>query len=156
MFFFHRHSHQHPCLPAGRENGLTFLAKCAVRFLLLTHQIAFMKSKIHQAVPELPVKDVERAQAFYQEKLGFKIGWIDPTKTIGAVSKDEAVIFLRKQPTIVPNTHWIFADNVDEIYKEFMEASITITEDIESKPWGIRQFTIEDIDGNRFIFHHDI
>ena len=115
-----------------------------------------MRSKINQPVPELPVKDVERSQAFYRDKLGFKIGWIDPTKTIGAVSKDEAVIFLRKQPTFLPNTHWVFADNVDEIYKEFTEASITISEDLETKPWGIRQFTIEDIDGNKFIFHHDI
>lgn len=115
-----------------------------------------MKSIIHQPVPELPVKDVEKSQVFYRDKLGFEIAWTDPTKNIGAVSKGETAIFLRKQKKVVPNTHWVFADNVDEIYKEFIEASITISEDIETKPWGIRQFTMEDIDGNRFIFHHDM
>jgi catechol 2,3-dioxygenase-like lactoylglutathione lyase family enzyme len=115
-----------------------------------------MKSTFHQPVPELPVKDVEKAQEFYRDKLGFKIEWLYPTKTIGAISKDEAVIFLRQQDDGFPSTHWVFADNVDEVYKELVDAGITITEHIETKPWNIRQFTIEDLDGNNFIFHHDV
>ena len=30
-----------------------------------------------------------------------------------------------------------------------------IVEPLEKKPWGLRQFTLEDIDGNRFHFHCD-
>jgi len=30
-----------------------------------------------------------------------------------------------------------------------------IVEPLEKKPWGLRQFTLEDIDGNRFYFHCD-
>jgi hypothetical protein len=26
---------------------------------------------------------------------------------------------------------------------------------LEQKPWGLRQFTVEDLDGNRFYFHSD-
>jgi hypothetical protein len=69
------------------------------------------------------------------------------------VSKGETAIFLGKRENVVPSTLWFFADNVDEIYDEFMQASVVISEAIETKPWGIRQFVIEDIDGNRFIFH---
>ncbi|HVK96566.1 MAG TPA: VOC family protein, partial [Flavisolibacter sp.] len=87
------------------------------------------------------------------DMLGFTIGWIIPEKTIGAVSKGETVLFLGKRETIVPYTLWVFADNVEEIYQEFIEAAVKIIEDIQNKPWGMRQFTIEDIDGNRFIFH---
>jgi uncharacterized glyoxalase superfamily protein PhnB len=54
------------------------------------------------------------------------------------------------------NTHWIFADDIDEVYEEIKLSRIKIIEPIENKSWGMRQFTIEDIDGNRFIFHHDI
>jgi predicted enzyme related to lactoylglutathione lyase len=115
-----------------------------------------MKSKIHQPVPELPVTDVEKAQAFYHDELDFNIGWIDPDKTIGAVSKEETVIFLRKRSGAIVNTHWIFADNIDELYREIQATNTNIVEPIEDKPWRIRQFTIEDIDGNRFIFHQDI
>jgi predicted enzyme related to lactoylglutathione lyase len=115
-----------------------------------------MKTKISHLVPELPVTDVEKAQAFYHEQLGFDIAWIYPDKSIGAVSKGEAAIFLRKQSEINVSTHWIFVDNVDEAYQEVTVKVIKIVEPIENKPWGIRQFTIEDLDGNRFIFHHDI
>ena len=30
-----------------------------------------------------------------------------------------------------------------------------IVEPLEKKPWGLRQFTIEDLDENRFYFHGD-
>jgi predicted enzyme related to lactoylglutathione lyase len=115
-----------------------------------------MKSEIHQPVPELPVKDVEKAQAFYRDELGFSIAWIYPDKSIGAVSKGETAIFFRKQAGTMINTHWIFADDIDEVYEEIKLSRIKIIEPIENKSWGMRQFTIEDIDGNRFIFHHDI
>ena len=115
-----------------------------------------IKSKFHQPVPELPVKDVEKAQAFYRDKLGFTIAWIIPEKTMGAVSKDETALFLRKHETIIPQVIWIFVDDADEMYQEFMDNKISISEPIETKPWGIRQFTIEDLDGNKFIFHHDV
>jgi catechol 2,3-dioxygenase-like lactoylglutathione lyase family enzyme len=114
-----------------------------------------MKSIFHQPVPELPVKDVVKSQEFYRDKLGFNIGWLYPTQDIGAVSKDEIVLFLRRKESIFPITIWVFADNIDELYHEIEQASLSIVEEIETKPWGIRQFTIEDLDGNRFIFHHD-
>src|SRR5215469_2985062 len=46
-----------------------------------------------QPVPELPVADVERAQQYYKDVLGFEIGWLYPTKDIGAVSRGKVVIF---------------------------------------------------------------
>lgn len=115
-----------------------------------------MKSKFHQPVPELPVKDVVKAQEFYRDKMGFQIAWTDPSKSMGAVSKDEAAIFLRQLEMAHPNTVWIFVDDVDETYNEFKNVDIKIVDPIETKPWRIRQFTIEDLDGNRFIFHHDV
>jgi uncharacterized glyoxalase superfamily protein PhnB len=30
-----------------------------------------------------------------------------------------------------------------------------IVEPLEKKPWGLRQFTVKDLDGNLFYFHHD-
>ena len=52
---------------------------------------------IGQLVPELPVLDVERAQRHYRDALGFQIGWLYPTKDIGAVSRDKVAIFFRKR-----------------------------------------------------------
>lgn len=55
-------------------------------------------SPIGQPVPELPIADVERAQQYYRDVLGFDIGWLDPSKEIGAVSRGEVAIFFRKRP----------------------------------------------------------
>ncbi len=37
--------------------------------------------------------------------------------------------------------------------KELRSLGARIVEPLERKPWGLRQFTVEDLDGNRFYFH---
>jgi uncharacterized glyoxalase superfamily protein PhnB len=107
-------------------------------------------------VPELPVADVERAQEHYRDALGFDIGWLYPGKEIGSVSRGNAAIFLRKRVRpFEPAVHWIFADDLDASYNELISLGANIVDPPERKPWGLRQFTVEDLDGNRFYFHHD-
>ena len=107
-------------------------------------------------VPELPVADVERAQQHYRDALGFEIGWLYPGKGIGAVSRDRAVIFFRKRkPPFEPAIHWVFAEDIDAQYEELKSSGAIIAERLERKPWGLRQFTVKDPDGNLFYFHHD-
>jgi uncharacterized glyoxalase superfamily protein PhnB len=107
-------------------------------------------------VPELPVADVERAQQHYKEAFGFEIGWLYPDKEIGAVSRGRAVIFLRKRrPPFEPAVHWMFAEDIDRSYEELKSLGAKIVDPLERKPWGLRQFTAEDLDGNVFHFHHD-
>lgn len=106
--------------------------------------------------PELPVADVELAQRHYSDELGFEIGWLEPGKEIGAVSRDDVAIFFRKRtPPFEPVVHWVFAADVDAAYEELQRLGARIVEPLETKPWGMRQFTVEDIDGNRFYFHSD-
>jgi predicted enzyme related to lactoylglutathione lyase len=113
-------------------------------------------TSIAQPVPELPVADVERAQEHYRDALGFDIAWLTPDKEIGAVSRGKVAIFLRRrEPPFEPAVHWVFADDIDASYEEMKSLGAKIVDPLELKPWGLRQFTIEDLDGNRFYFHHD-
>ena len=106
--------------------------------------------------PELPVADVERAQQHYRDALGFEISWLVPGKEIGAVTPDNVAIFFRRrsQP-FEPAVNWVFAADVDATHEELRSSGARIVEPLEKKPWGFRQFTVEDIDGNRFFFHCD-
>ena len=107
-------------------------------------------------VPELPVADVERAQQYYRDVLGFEIGWLQPGSDIGAVSRGNvAIFFRRREGAFEPAVHWIFANHIDATYEELRSSGAKIVEPLEKKPWGLRQFTIEDLDGNRFYVHCD-
>ena len=113
-------------------------------------------SSIGQPVPELPVADVERAQQHYRDALGFEIGWLYPDKEIGAVSRGDVAIFFRKRkPPFEPAVHWVFAEDIDASYQELKSSGANIVDPLEKKPWGLRQFTVTDLDGNLFYFHHD-
>jgi len=113
-------------------------------------------TSIGPPVAELPVADVERAQQHYRDALGFEIGWLYPGKEIGAVSRDDAVIFFRKRNApFEPAIHWVFAHDVDASYQELKTLGANIVDPLEKKPWGLRQFTVKDLDGNLFYFYHD-
>ncbi len=113
-------------------------------------------TRFSHPTPELPVEDVERAQQHYRDVLGFDIGWLYPGKEIGAVSRDGAAIFFRKRNRPFDAVvHWVFTDDIDEMYRELQNSGANVVEPLAETPWGLRQFTIEDIDGNRFHFHCD-
>ena len=113
-------------------------------------------TSIGRPVPELPVVDVERAQQHYRDTLGFEIGWLYPDKQIGAVSRGHATIFFRKrEPPFEPAIHWVFAEDIDATHQELKSRGANIVDPLEKKPWGLWQFTVQDLDGNLFYFHHD-
>lgn len=110
---------------------------------------------VGQPVPELPVRDLNRARDYYCEKLGFKKEWALPE--ISAVSRGKISIFFRLSPEpIPPQVHWIFADDVDATFAEMRTSEAIIADPISNKPWGLRQFTVQDPDGHQFHVHHDI
>ncbi len=113
-------------------------------------------TSIGHPVPELPVEDVERAQQHYRDALGFEIAWLYPGKEIGAVSRGKVAIFFRKrEPPFEPAVHSVFAEDIDATYNELKSLGSNIVEPLQKMPWGLTQFTVEDMDANRFYFHHD-
>lgn len=54
-----------------------------------------------------------------------------------------------------PSVHWAFAEDIDASFLELKSMGANIVELLEKKPWGLRQFTVKDLDGNFLYFHHD-
>jgi len=113
------------------------------------------QTRLAHPTPELPVEDVERAQQHYRDAFGFSIGWLEPGGGIGAVSSEGAgAIFFRKRARpFEPAVHWVFAADIDATFAELQSRGARIVEPLARKPWGLRQFTVEDLDGNLFYFH---
>lgn len=109
---------------------------------------------MNHPVPELPVRDVERAQEHYRDVFGLEIGWLTEDKDIGAVSGGDVAIFFRKRvPPFEAGIHWVFTEDLDSTYEGFKARGALIADPLETKPWGLRQFTVKDLDGNLFHFH---
>ena len=76
--------------------------------------------------------------------------WLTHPDGIGAVSRGHMAIFFRDKPAICACDYWLFAEDIEATYSELKSLGANIVEPLEKKPWGLRQFTVEDSDGNRF------
>lgn len=113
--------------------------------------------KIDQPTPALPVRSVQAAQEYYRDRLGFNIGWHHEVGRIGAVSHGQCALFLAETDgDIHPGTFWIFTEDVDAAHAELTPRGAEIISPIADMPWGLRQFTLRDLHGHIFHFHHDL
>ena len=102
----------------------------------------------------IPVNDIHETLNYYRDRLGFYDEWTMDTD--GGIRRDGMRLIFKQDPDYVAVLNnetyrfvliW-FVENIDEIYNEFKEGrKITIVSDIENKPWGIREFSIYDING---------
>ena len=51
---------------------------------------------------------------------------------------------------------YIWIENADALHAEFRSKGVTITRDICDQPYGCRDFDVEDCNGYRLCFGHDI
>lgn len=110
-----------------------------------------------QPTPELPVPNVRVAQEYYRDTFGFEIAWLEDDGRIGAVGSEHCTIFFRQaEEPVPPSTFWLFVSDVDKAYSDLEGQGARIADPISDKPWGLRQFTIEDHCGHRFHFFHDL
>lgn len=116
-----------------------------------------MFSRFHGVIPVLPVADVDATLAYYRDVLGFSIEGRRKDESgdviFGSVLCGGANFYLSKtKEPIVANRCCVFADEVDDLCATFKARGARILEEPEDKPWGYRQFTLEDINGH--IFHY--
>ena len=106
--------------------------------------------------PSLAVPDVNRAVEFYTSKLGFKLAFTggDPPK-FAAVKLGQAELFL-EQGTPGPHACSVYfvIGNADQLHEFQRESGVEIVEPPGIRQWGIRDYTIQDLNGYRLTFGH--
>lgn len=113
-----------------------------------------MKPLWKHIAPQLPVTDVVKTQEYYRDVLGFEIAWLYENN-FGAVYNGEIELFFVKADLPLSKCYcYIFVDNADEIYAIYQKNRAKILEPLASKPWGTREFIIEDINGHIFRIGH--
>jgi len=123
-----------------------------------------MKSEFPAPVPEIPVKDLKSAAAYYQNNLGFSLDWGDDELGLAGISKGECRLFLANQQyrkrygNTGPSLTWLnlnSKEEVDDLYRRWSASSASLISAPESKPWGLHEFTAADPDGNLFRVFYD-
>lgn len=124
-------------------------------------------------LPMLAVEDVKRTLEFYEEKLGFEIGTVTPSREnpmFADVSKFGATLEFESLEGINRNFrenerfdprakrgvgvifYIVVGKDIDRYYEELRRRGIRIIQEIADQPWGARTFTIEDVNGYRICF----
>jgi uncharacterized glyoxalase superfamily protein PhnB len=123
-----------------------------------------MLARFPQAVPEIPVSNVDTAAAYYVNVLGFSFDWGDDAGGIGGISQGDCRMFLTNaafRASHGPNSAvivWLNLNStqeVDDLFARWTEAGAAIVEAVEDKPWNLREFRIADPDGNQLRVFYD-
>jgi uncharacterized glyoxalase superfamily protein PhnB len=123
-----------------------------------------MKSQFPAAVPEIPVSNVDLAAEYYVSKLGFRLDWGGEEGGIAGISNGQCRMFLTnrafREPygNAAPVLVWLNLDSnedVDQLHEQWQANQAIVVSPPESKPWGLREFTVADLDGNLLRVFHD-
>lgn len=120
--------------------------------------------------PYFIVDDVVATANFYRDKLGFHYDrfWGEPP-CFCMVHRDGIIIMLsqpgstglmRPNQVADPNGEawdaYIWVGNADALHEEFKGKGVKIARNICDQPYGNRDFDVEDCNGYRLCFGHDI
>jgi predicted enzyme related to lactoylglutathione lyase len=120
--------------------------------------------------PFFLVEDVVRTANFYRDQLGFEYErlWGDPP-AFCMVRRRGIIIMLSQHSTpgvMRPNAlavpggdawdAYVWVDDANALYDEFRRKGVRVVRDIGDRPYGNRDFDIEDCNGYRLCFGHDI
>ncbi|KAB8225979.1 pyridoxal phosphate-dependent transferase [Aspergillus novoparasiticus] len=149
-------------MPEGQQGWMR------VTFAVSNEDLTEAIQRIKRAATTIPMfqsTSISRTVQFYTEILGFELGSVKPEDGTSELtfcsifmgrkadanfyfSKTSVEAFKASEAMIALGTR-----ELDEYYRYLKgRDEVTITEDIEDTPWGFRQFTMEDHDGNKLTF----
>lgn len=117
------------------------------------------QAHLTSSAPVLLVRDVVAAANYYRDAVGFSYDrfWGEPPRFV-ILRRDGFCLMLNRAPAgveIVP--HWkvdrglwnayFWVDNADLIFAEFTARGAKIDYGLSNKPYGVREFGIQDLDG---------
>lgn len=105
-----------------------------------------------QALPVLPLSDVAAGIAHYQEALGFRINYAQAD--LGVMYRDDVTLLLIKRTDAYTGigSCETYINDADALHAELVQRGAHVQGEPVSQPWGLRDFTVLDLEGNRLVF----
>ena len=117
------------------------------------------KAVLTSSAPVLLVREVVKAANHYRDALGFSYErfWGEPPSFV-ILKRDGMFLMLQQAPkdhVVVPNwkvsrniwNAYFWVSDADALIAEFRHRGALIDYDVHNKPYGIREFGVQDLDG---------
>jgi len=108
--------------------------------------------QLRKALPELPLDDVSAGVAFYRDVLGFRVNYAQ--HDIGVMDRDEVTILLvaRTIRHTGIGSCYVYVGDADALHAELRARGANVQGEPVSRPWGLREFRMLDLEGNQITF----
>jgi uncharacterized glyoxalase superfamily protein PhnB len=105
-----------------------------------------------QALPALPLTDVPAGIAYYRDALGFRINYAQGD--LGVMDRDDITLLLVLRTARHPGAGWceFYVRDADALHAELASKGANVQGPPVSQPWGLRTFTVLDLEGNELTF----
>ena len=118
-------------------------------------------AKVTAVAPVLLVRDVVASAEYFRDCVGFEFELHNEPADFAICWRDQARLMLAQCDEPTP-PHWkvvdktwnvyFWEDNADEIYEELIAKGAKIDYSIHNKPYGVREFGIQDLDDHDIAF----
>lgn len=110
------------------------------------------KGQFRKIMPEMPLSNVAAGIAWYRDVLGFSINY--EQHDLGVMDRDNVRLLLtaRTPQHTGIGSCYVYIDNADDLYDELLAKGAPIPAPPVSQPWGLREFQVLDLEGNRIAF----
>ena len=110
----------------------------------------------HQAAPVLLVPDVAATAGYYRRVLGFVSDTEGTSPEYSVVWRDHAAVhFARSEQVPLGVRIFFWVKDVDRVHAEVTAQGARVTVAIGTRPYGIRDFSIEDPNGVTLVCGQD-
>ena len=127
-------------------------------------------TRLWSVAPYFVVDDVVTTANFYRDRLGFHYErfWGDPPcfcmvlrrGIVIMLAQLEARGMMRPNHTVDPEGEawdaYVWVEDADELHAELTSRGVTITRELGDRPYGCRDFDVEDCNGYRLCFGHTL
>ena len=122
-------------------------------------------TELTSLAPQFLVDDLSAAIAYYREQLGFEADFVYES-FYSSVSRDGFSIHLKcAQKTVADRIHrkqnehldiYVGVRGIEALFDEFKSKGAQIIRSLELRPWGCKDFYVEDLDGYILCFSEEI
>ena len=112
-----------------------------------------MKNYVQHQAPILPVSNMKKTLEYYRDVLNFEIHWVWED-SYASVFNGDIELHFSKVEKVIPQSVYFFVENADRVYNFLDKQNVEIVKELESYQYGMREFTVKDINGHIFRIGH--